>query len=53
MTPFGGPAIPFLTGARQIAVGPAVFISGEDAARLREREGVLHACAWVGASSPA
>ena len=41
MTPFGGPAIPFLTGARQIAVGPAVFISGEDAARLREREGVL------------
>jgi Iap family predicted aminopeptidase len=41
MTPFGGPAIPFLTGARQIAVGPAVFISGEDAARLRKREGVL------------
>jgi Iap family predicted aminopeptidase len=41
MTPFGGPAIPFLTGARQIAVGPALFISGEDAARLREREGVL------------
>jgi Iap family predicted aminopeptidase len=39
MTPFGGPAIPFLTGARQIAVGPALFISGEDSARLREREG--------------
>jgi Iap family predicted aminopeptidase len=44
MTPFGGPAIPFLTGARQIAVGPALFISGEefisgeDSARLRERE---------------
>src|SRR5206468_11427716 len=29
MTPFGGPAIPFLTGARQIAVGPAVFLSGQ------------------------
>jgi hypothetical protein len=39
MSPFGGPAIPFLTGARQIAIGPAVFISGEDSARLREREG--------------
>jgi Peptidase family M28 len=39
MSPFGGPAIPFLTGARQIAVGPAVFISGEDSTRLREREG--------------
>jgi Iap family predicted aminopeptidase len=40
MSPFGGPAIPFLTGARQIAVGPAVFISGADSARLRELEGV-------------
>jgi len=40
MTPFGGPAIPFLTGARQIAVGPAVFISGADSIRLRELEGV-------------
>jgi Peptidase family M28 len=39
MSPFGGPAIPFLTGARQIAVGPAVFISGADSARLRERQG--------------
>ena len=28
MSPFGGPAIPFLTGARQIAIGPALFISG-------------------------
>lgn len=40
MSPFGGPAIPFLTGPRQIAVGPAVFISGEDSVRLRELEGV-------------
>jgi Iap family predicted aminopeptidase len=39
MSPFGGPAIPFLTGARQIAVGPAVFISGADSMRLRELEG--------------
>src|SRR3954462_4304813 len=39
MTPFGGPAIPFLTGARQIAVGPAVFISGADSMRLRAMEG--------------
>src|SRR5206468_3433635 len=39
MSPFGGPAIPFLTGARQIAVGPAVFISGADSIRLRELEG--------------
>jgi len=39
MTPFGGPAIPFLTGARQIAIGPAVFISGADSARLRGMEG--------------
>jgi Iap family predicted aminopeptidase len=41
MTPFGGPAIPFLTGARQIAVGPALFISGADSMRLRELEGVV------------
>ena len=41
MSPFGGPAIPFLTGPRQIAVGPAVFISGADSMRLREREGAL------------
>jgi Iap family predicted aminopeptidase len=40
MSPFGGPAIPFLTGARQIAVGPALFISGADSIRLRELEGV-------------
>jgi Iap family predicted aminopeptidase len=39
MSPFGGAAIPFLTGVRQIAVGPTVFISGADAARLRDREG--------------
>ena len=39
MSPFGGPAIPFLTGARQIAVGPAVFISGADSERLRGMEG--------------
>jgi Iap family predicted aminopeptidase len=40
MSPFGGPAIPFLTGPRQIAVGPAVFISGADSVRLRGLEGV-------------
>jgi Iap family predicted aminopeptidase len=40
MSPFGGPAIPFLTGPRQIAVGPALFISGADSMRLRELEGV-------------
>ena len=39
MTPFGGPAIPFLTGARQIAIGPAVFISGADSERLRGMDG--------------
>jgi Iap family predicted aminopeptidase len=39
MSPFGGAAIPFLTGVRQIAIGPTVFISGSDSARLREREG--------------
>jgi Iap family predicted aminopeptidase len=39
MSPFGGAAIPFLTGIRQIAVGPTVFISGADAERLRELEG--------------
>ena len=39
MSPFGGPAIPFLTGARQIAVGPALFISGADSIRLREMDG--------------
>ncbi len=39
MSPFGGPAIPFMTGPRQIAVGPAVFISGADSMRLRERDG--------------
>jgi Iap family predicted aminopeptidase len=39
MSPFGGAAIPFLTGARQIAVGPAAFISGADSMRLREMEG--------------
>jgi Iap family predicted aminopeptidase len=39
MSPFGGPAIPFSTGARQIAIGPAVFISGADSARLRGMEG--------------
>jgi Iap family predicted aminopeptidase len=40
MSPFGGAAIPFLTGARQIAVGPALFISGADSVRLREMDGV-------------
>ena len=40
MSPFGGAAIPFLTGIRQIAVGPTVFISGADAERLRGLEGV-------------
>ena len=40
MSPFGGAAIPFLTSARQIAVGPALFISGADSERLRELEGV-------------
>ena len=39
MSPFGGAAIPFLTGARQIAVGPAVFISGADSERLRGMDG--------------
>jgi hypothetical protein len=39
MSPFGGAAIPFLTDARQIAVGPTVFISGSDSARLRGMEG--------------
>jgi Iap family predicted aminopeptidase len=39
MSPFGGAAIPFLTGARQIAVGPALFISGADSKRLRDLEG--------------
>jgi len=39
MSPFGGAAIPFLTGARQIAVGPALFISGADSIRLREMDG--------------
>jgi Iap family predicted aminopeptidase len=39
MSPFGGAAIPFLTGPRQIVVGPTVFISGADSARLRELEG--------------
>jgi Peptidase family M28 len=40
MSPFGGAAIPFLTGPRQIAVGPTVFISGADSERLRGLEGV-------------
>jgi Iap family predicted aminopeptidase len=39
MSPFGGAAIPFLTGARQIALRPTVFISGADSERLREMEG--------------
>jgi hypothetical protein len=38
-SPFGGPAIPFLTSQRQIAIGPTVFIAGADADRLRERDG--------------
>ena len=46
MSPFGGAAIPFLTGARQIAVGPAAFISGADSKRLRGMEGA-HARARV------
>ena len=47
MSPFGGAAIPFLTGARQIAVGPALFISGADSIRLREMDGA-HARVRVG-----
>jgi Iap family predicted aminopeptidase len=39
MSPFGGAAIPFLTGIRQIVVPPTVFISGADAERLRGMEG--------------
>src|SRR2546423_14106223 len=39
MSPFGGAAIPFLTGPRQIAIGPTVFISGSDAERLRGMDG--------------
>jgi hypothetical protein len=39
MSPFGGAAIPFLTGIRQIVVPPSVFISGADAERLRGMEG--------------
>ncbi len=39
MSPFGGAAIPFLTGVRQIAVAPTVFISGSDSERLRSMEG--------------
>ena len=39
MSPFGGAAIPFLTGVRQIAVGPTVFISGADSQRLRGMDG--------------
>jgi aminopeptidase YwaD len=39
MSPFGGAAIPFLTGVRQIVVGPTVFISGADSARLRGMAG--------------
>ena len=38
-SPFGGAAIPFLAGARQISVGPTVFISGADSRRLAELEG--------------
>src|SRR5947207_1733263 len=38
-SPFGGPAIPFVAGPRQIVIGPTVFIAGADADRLREREG--------------
>ncbi|HEX6490056.1 MAG TPA: M28 family metallopeptidase [Gaiellaceae bacterium] len=39
MSPFGGAAIPFLTGVRQVAVAPTVFISGADSERLRGLEG--------------
>jgi aminopeptidase YwaD len=39
MSPFGGAAIPFLAGPRQIAVVPTVFISGADAERLRGLKG--------------
>ena len=38
-SPFGGPAIPFVAGARQISVGPTAFISGADAVRLLGMEG--------------
>jgi aminopeptidase YwaD len=40
-SPFGGPAIPFVAGPRQIAVGPTAFISGSDAVRLRRLEGAI------------
>ena len=39
MSPFGGDAIPFVVGPRQIVVGPTAFISGSDAERLLELEG--------------
>ena len=39
MSPFGGDAIPFSGGARQIVVPPTAFISGSDANRLLELEG--------------
>jgi len=39
MSPFGGDAIPFVVGPRQIAIGPTAFISGADANRLLELEG--------------
>jgi aminopeptidase YwaD len=39
MNPVGGAAIPYMTGVRQIALGPTVFISGADSDRLRAMEG--------------
>jgi len=38
MSPFGGDAIPFIVGPRQIVIGPTAFISGADAQRLLELE---------------
>ena len=39
MSPFGGDAIPFIAGPRQIVIGPTAYISGADAQRLLELEG--------------
>ena len=38
-SPFGGAAIPFVAGPRQIVLPPGAFLSGPDAERLRSLEG--------------
>ena len=38
-SPFGGPAIPFVVGPRQLVIGPTAFISGADAERLLGMDG--------------